>query len=121
VTAPDPDTVAGGWADRLAARVAADPGPGTPADKQARALARDPYLWAHPQHTARHLAHQAHHRGSCANDTDRAEPCSCPPAPAVLAQLWAGKARMATARAAAGLLLNDLDRQALNHQGAAAR
>jgi hypothetical protein len=109
-----PAPLTDGWADRLTGLVAADDRPGTPADKQARALARDPYLWAHPEHTARHLAHQARHRGACANDSDRAQPCDCPPAPGLLAALWAGKARMAAARAAAGVPLNDLDRQALD-------
>lgn len=115
---PRPTTAASRWADRLAALVEADTQAGTPADKQARALARDPYLWAHPEHTARHIAHRAHQHGSCANDSDRTQPCDCPPLPAVVADLWAGKARMAAARAAAGVPLNDLDREALLHKGA---
>jgi hypothetical protein len=112
---PRPTIPASSWADRLTALVEADRRPGTPADKQARALARDPYRWAHPEHTARHIAHQARRRGSCSKDSNRTQPCDCPPLPTVLADLWAGKARMAAARAAAGLPLNDLDRQALDH------
>src|SRR5262249_16781292 len=60
---------------------------GTPADKQARALARDPYLWAHPERIARDLAHRERPTGSGANDTDRARPCHCPPLHAFLADL----------------------------------
>ena len=108
-----PAPLTSGWAGRLVALVAADGGPGTGADKQARALARDPFLWAHPEHTAGHLAHQARRRGVCSNDNDRAQPCDCPPAPALLAGLWDGKARMAAARRAAGRPLADLDHQAL--------
>jgi len=111
---PPPTVLASNWASRLAALVEADTQPGTPADKQARALARDPYLWAHPERIARDLAHREHPSGSCSNDTDRAQPCDCPPLQAVLADVWEGKARMAAARAAAGLPLNDLDRQALD-------
>jgi len=112
---PRPTIPPSSWANRLAALIETDRRPGTPADKQARAVARDLYLWAHPEHTARHIAHQARRLGSCASDSDRAQPCDCPPSPAVLADLWAGKARMAAACAAAGLPLDDLDRQALDH------
>jgi hypothetical protein len=70
---------------------------------------------AHPEHTARHIAHEARRGGSCANDTDRAQPGDCPSLPPVLAELWAGKARIAAAtRAAAALPLNELDRRALD-------
>jgi hypothetical protein len=104
----------GGWLPQLAAREATDARPGTPADKQARAIARDPYLWPHPERLAQARAHQARHRGVCANDRDRGEPCDCQPNPAVLAALWAGRARMAGGRSGGGHLLNDLDRQALH-------
>jgi hypothetical protein len=115
---PRPTIPASTWAARLAALIQKDRQTGTPADKQARALARDPYLWAHPQRIARHLAHRGRQSGSCANDTERTQPCDCPPHPAVLADLWEGKARMAAARTAAGLPLDDLDRQALDHGAA---
>jgi hypothetical protein len=107
----------GGWLPRLTARAATDDRPGTPADKEARAIARDPYLFAHPERIARARAHSARHRGACANDRDRAEPCDCAPFPAGLAALWAGRARMAAARAAAGRPLDDLDREALAEPG----
>jgi hypothetical protein len=40
-------------------------------------------------------------------------PCTCTPDPADLAELWAGRARMAAARLAAGVALDALDREAL--------
>lgn len=110
---PVHDERSGDWAALVAAAVARDHCPGTPADKQARAIASDPYLWAHPERIAQADAHQSRRPGSCQHDHDRTLPCDCPPEPAALADLWAGKARMAAARAAAGVALDDLDRQAL--------
>jgi hypothetical protein len=42
-------------------------------------------------------------------------PCTCTPDPDDLAEVWAGRARMARARQAAGRPLNRLDREALDH------
>ena len=104
----------GTWAERVAAHMALDLGPGTPTDKQARALARHPELWAHPERTAQAHAHEARHRGTCAADNDPTLLCDCTPYPDALAAAWAGLTRMAAARRAAGQPLNDLDRQALD-------
>ena len=110
---PVHDERSGDWAALVAAAVARDHRPGTPADKQARAIASDPCLWAHPERIAQAVAHQAHWRGSCQHDHDRTLPCGCRQERAALADLWAGKARMAAARAAGGVALDVLDRQAL--------
>jgi hypothetical protein len=108
-----PEPAATSWADRLAAAVAGDDWPGTTADKRARAIAADPFLWAHPERIARDRAHQVRQRGACANDLDPTEPCDCPPDRVALTGRWAGLARMVAARAAVGQPLNELDRQAL--------
>jgi hypothetical protein len=105
----------GGWLSPLPARVATEDRPGTPADRVARATAWDPDLFAHPERIAQARAHSACDRGACAHDQDRTQPCDCEPAPAEVAALWAGRARMAAARAAAGQLPDDLDREALAH------
>ena len=89
------------WLDQVAARVAADHGRGTPADKQARALARDPYLWSHPERSAQARAHKARARGACSSDCDPAAMRDCPCDPDELAAIWAGVTRMASARLAA--------------------
>jgi hypothetical protein len=103
------------WAVQVAALVATDPTSAALTDKQARALARDPYLWSHPERIAQARTHKARPRGACSSDHDAAVPCDCPCDPDELAGIWAGVRRMATARLAAGQPLNDLDREALDH------
>jgi hypothetical protein len=103
----------GGWLPTRSARTAANqPSQARPVD-----LGR----LFHPEAIARTRAHQRRHPGACAADRDRTAGCDCLPHPADLAAVWAGRARMAAARAAAGQPLDDLDRQALHHQGATAR
>jgi hypothetical protein len=54
------------------------------------------------------------HRRDCGGGTHPAgEECPAQPDPADVADIWAGRARMAAARLAAGRPLDDLDRQAL--------
>lgn len=69
----------------------------------------------HPETIARDRAHTRRPPGTCASD-DKTDPgsCDCVPDPADLEQVWAGRARMARARKAAGVPLDDTDRQALN-------
>jgi hypothetical protein len=64
----------------------------------------------HPDTIAATRAHQ-HHCGTRAHPTG--ETCPAQPDPADVAGIWAGRARMAAARRAAGVPLDDLDRQAL--------
>jgi hypothetical protein len=85
-----------------------------PAVLLARDLAKDPARWFHPERWASLAAHRTHSAGTCAYACDRDLPCDCPPGPGVLAELWAGLARMVTARRAADRTLNDLDHQALD-------
>jgi hypothetical protein len=67
----------------------------------------DPERLFHPETIARARAHDR----SCRHG--RNDPCPAEPDPADLAAIWAGRARMARARRAAGAPLSDLDRQAL--------
>ena len=54
------------------------------------------------------------HRRDCGGRTHTpGEECPCRPGPADVAEIWAGRARMADARRAADRPLDDLDRQAL--------
>jgi hypothetical protein len=62
----------------------------------------------HPEAIARQRAHQ---RG-CTHGPDTR--CPAVPDPGDLAELWAGRARMATARLTAGQPLDRLDRHALD-------
>lgn len=74
--------------------------------------ARDHRAQFHPDNIARDRAHA--NTPSCpANDRNQPEPCTCQPDPDDLAAVWAGRARMAAARKAAGKPLDDIDRQAL--------
>jgi hypothetical protein len=64
----------------------------------------------HPETIAATRAHQRH----CGGRTHpHGEVCPARPDPEDLAAIWAGRARMAAARRAAGRPLDDLDRQAL--------
>jgi hypothetical protein len=103
----------GGWLPSGPAQGPAEPPDARSAAAAARALLRVRGLWFHPERIARAHAHTHRHRGVCANDTDRTAPCDCAPDPVVQAELWAGRARMAAARAAAGQPLDDTDRTAL--------
>lgn len=77
----------------------------------------------HPEAIARARAHAAA-RGSCPGRSARpatkrrpaqpAEPCTCTPDPTDLVAVWAGRARMARARRAAGVTLDALDVEALD-------
>jgi hypothetical protein len=69
----------------------------------------------HPEAIARDRAH--HRARRCPAKASRGhKPCTCQPDPADLADVWAGRARMARARQAAGLDLNRLDREALRQE-----
>jgi hypothetical protein len=110
---PRPTIPASSWADRLAALVETTGGP-------ARLPTSRPEPWLVTPTCGRTRStppdtSPTKHAASCASDSDRAQPCDSPSSPAVLADLWAGKARMAAACAAAGLPVDDLDRQALDH------
>lgn len=70
----------------------------------------------HPASIATARAHQRAAAVDCPAKTDRAEPCICRPDPGDLAEVWAGRARMARARQAAGRPLDDVDREALARQ-----
>jgi hypothetical protein len=63
----------------------------------------------HPDAIAASRAHDRY----CARGHAPGEPCPAPPDPDDLAQIWAGRARMAAARRAAGAPLGDIDREAL--------
>jgi hypothetical protein len=64
----------------------------------------------HPDTIAATRAHQRH----CGSRTHPVgETCPARPEPDDIAAVWAGRARMAAARRAAGQPLDDLDRQAL--------
>lgn len=55
----------------------------------------------HPFSIAKGQAHKAQQKGSCASDDKRhtpALPCDCTPDAQTLAEVWAGRARMARAR-----------------------
>jgi hypothetical protein len=67
-------------------------------------------LLFHPETVA---ATHAHRRDCGGRTHPPGEECPARPDPADVADTWAGRARMAAARLAAGRLLDDLDRQAL--------
>lgn len=74
----------------------------------------DPF---HPATIARARRHADRGgRPRCAADgkAGRDAVCTCEPDPATLAECWAGRARMARARRAAGVELDAVDRQALD-------
>lgn len=62
----------------------------------------------HPERVAQERAHLRRCRGPHKDGR-----CPAVPDPDVLAELWAGRARMARARQAAGAFLDDVDRHAL--------
>jgi hypothetical protein len=68
----------------------------------------------HPQAIARDRAHQR--TPTCPARKPQGGECTCAYDPLDLADVWAGRARMARARTAAGLTLNRLDREALQRQ-----
>jgi hypothetical protein len=103
----------GGWLHSRPAQGHAEPPDARSAVVQARALLRVRGLWFDPERIPQVHAHTHRHRGVCANDTDRIAPCDCVSAPVVLAAVWAGRARVAAARAAAGQPLDDTDPTAL--------
>lgn len=79
----------------------------------------DPF---HPEAIAAALAHVERRGRGCARTADAASrsagdrrrvACTCTPDPETLAEVWAGRARMAAARAAAGVALDVTDREAL--------
>lgn len=73
----------------------------------------------HPHAIAVARAHERRWPGSCASDdtvTTPRPPCDCQPDPEDLAQVWAGRARMAAARRAAGVALDDVDLEALQRR-----
>lgn len=82
------------------------------AAKNPRRRAVDLARRAHPEELARARAHGR----DCRHRPD--EPCTARPDERDLDELWAGRARMATARAAAGVDLDRIDREALYRQGA---
>lgn len=67
----------------------------------------------HPEAIATARAHQRAAAADCPAKTDRSEPCVCRPDSDDLAEVWAGRARMARARQVAGVALDDVDREAL--------
>lgn len=69
----------------------------------------------HPETIATTRAHRARQPGTCANDRNETPrlPCDCQPDPHDLEQVWAGRARMAKGREAAGVALDSIDREAL--------
>lgn len=53
----------------------------------------------HPDDIAQGRAHKDRQKGTCASDDKRnALPCDCRPGPELVADAWAGRARMARAR-----------------------
>ena len=60
------------------------------------------------------IATQRAHDRDCAGPHKRNEPCPAHPDPVDLADVWAGLARMARARQAAGQRLRTVDREALD-------
>ncbi len=72
---------------------------------------------AHPDVIAVTRAHQRRKRGTCASDDRMTDlPCDCRADPDDLAAVWAGRARMAAARRAAGQPLDTVDHLALTRQ-----
>lgn len=70
----------------------------------------------HPYPENRFAVDRLRPRPPCPADDPRAlpsTPCTCAPDPDDLAEVWAGRARMARARADVGLSLTALDRQAI--------
>lgn len=57
------------------------------------------------------------HEQQCGGAHKDGAPCTAVPTPEDVDAVWAGRARMAAARRAAGLLLNSTDREALARQG----
>lgn len=89
-----------------------------PSDR-ARPVRFDSARRAHPEEIARGRAHASPARRTahkCATTADPPGPCDCPPELGALAEVWAGRARMALARQAAGQPLDDIDRQAITRQ-----
>lgn len=67
-----------------------------------------------PAAIARDRAHAS--TSTCPARDDRDAPCTCTPDPDDLDAVWAGRARMAHARQAAGVPLDDIDRQAITRR-----
>lgn len=102
----------GGWTPKTTTRPAKAP----------RATARaevDSAARSHPDVIARDRAHAHRPTGACASadtQTNPRPPCDCDPPDR--AACWAGRARMAAARAAAGQPLDAIDEEALARYGA---
>lgn len=67
-----------------------------------------------PDEIARDRVHRERAAGSCAVDRDKTAACDCRPGKGEVAAAWAGRARMAAARQAAGAVLDEVDREALD-------
>lgn len=75
----------------------------------------------HPESIATTRAHNRRPPGTCASDEKRHPGrCDCRPDPDDLAEVWAGRARMAGGRRAAGAPLDATDVEALRRIGEAA-
>lgn len=103
----------GAWADTETGRLAADVSHALDRWRADGGQMPDRSRLFHPETIATTRAHQRATAGACPAKTDRAEPCACRPDPDDLAEVWAGRARMARARKAAGAPLDDIDREAL--------
>jgi hypothetical protein len=65
----------------------------------------------HPDVVARSRAHERHCRDEAAHKGD--EPCPAEADPDDLEAIWAGRARMAWARVAAGVAVDRIDQEAI--------
>jgi hypothetical protein len=80
---------------------------------QARAHGWEPADLSRLFHPETIAATQAHRRHCGGRHHPPGDECPARPNPEELADIWAGRARMAAARLAAGRPLDDIDRQAL--------
>lgn len=72
----------------------------------------------HPETIAVTRAHSRRKPGTCSSDDPKlAVGCDCRADPVDLREVWAGRARMAAARAAAGKPLDAVDREAMAMEG----
>jgi hypothetical protein len=96
----------GGWLPAPPAAPAEAPQPRPPLDLSGQ---------FHPRAIAATRAHQR--TPTCpARKSKGREPCTCVPDPVDIAEIWAGRARMARARRAAGIPLDRLDHEAIRRQ-----
>jgi hypothetical protein len=89
------------------------PPPSTAVDKPRRGGPVDTSNRSHPDVIARDRAHRDGDQ-VCPARKDAQAACTCKPDPADLAAVWQGRARMAAARRQARVMLDAVDRQALD-------